>query len=545
MSAVTELVRTIIATEEARVLMSWKHQETRLGLLQICRAIDSLVLGAQKDPEAFELSREGTVKAVSLFMDQSWQDQRIPFFPSDDHTFRWAHSVLQHCGRIAVCEKFIEYEQAGLGRFVELGGDLQFEITPKYAGIEALEEKEFAWLERSISANQDPIRALMNSLQPKVHDRMRELVYVWYDHYIGYGGEPRIDAYFDHQGILAAQRMTGHDVFADDARFGGLPFGLYRAAVWTLIGWALKHVSFALLLHEKHPELRLENLLAVTVDVAGLTSEIAASLQVTTREAAQALYLLELNVENASRVCINGHAAPPLIRAASEQFLKPVAGFLIEPFQFMLRNLRAEYRSDWDRAVNDREALFRVELFELFPQQGLRKLPKQVRLRRGGNTLTDIDAVVIDKTNGIAGLFQLKWQDPFGHSTRERAARMRNFQREATSWVNAVTEFLQNSTDQDINRLFGLPESALRPQCRLFVVGRYFAHFSGEAAPDGRAAWAVWPQLMRLACADRDCENPIAQLHTAVATDSPFNKNISLSLPSFQLGGRTIKVKKI
>jgi hypothetical protein len=122
---------------------------------------------------------------------------------------------------------------------------------------------------------------------------------------------------------------------------------------------------------------------------------------------------------------------------------------------------------------------------------------------------------------------------------------MRNFQREATSWVETVTEFLQNSTDQDINRLFGLPKSAPKPHSRLFVVGRYFAHFSGEAAPDGRAAWAVWPQLTRLAGAIRESENPIVQLHTVVATDSPFNKNISWSLPSFQLGGRTIKVKKI
>jgi len=337
--------------------------------------------------------------------------------------------------------------------------------------------------------------------------------------------------------------MTGHDVFADEAQFGGLPFGFYRASVWTLVGWALKHVNFALILHEMHPNLHLQNLVTVTADVDKFTSELAGALQVTTNEASQALCLLEMDLNNSTRLCINGHAAPPLIRAASEQFLKPVAGSLVEPFQFMLRNLRTRYRGDWDRAVNDREVLFRQELLELFPQDWLRKLPKNMNLKSGSQTITDIDAVVLDEKNAIAGLFQLKWQDPFGHSMRERTARMKNFQREANLWVQAVTEFLAASTEQEIKRLFGCIKLTRPLECRLFVVGRYFAHFSGEAAPDTRAVWAIWPQLMRLANSNSDSKNPVMDLHSSIASDSPFNKRISWSPPSFRVGGKLITVK--
>jgi len=250
-----------------------------------------------------------------------------------------------------------------------------------------------------------------------------------------------------------------------------------------------------------------------------------------------------LNIENARRLCINGHTVPPLIRTSSEQFLKPVAGFLDEPFQFMLRNLRVHYRADWDRAVNDRELLFRDELFQLFPQDWLVKVSRSVKLMNGNKVLTDIDAVVLDPKNGIVGLFQLKWQDPFGHSMRERSARMQNFQIGANSWIVAVKDFLANTTDKEVNRVFGWPGSMQRLECRLFIVGRYFAHFSGDTKSDESAAWAVWPQLMRLARATEDSGSPILALHSAVVADSPFDKKISWSAPSFELGGKIISIK--
>ena len=544
MTSATELIRSLLDKEQARILSSWRVHDNRLALLQICRATDSLLFGALTDTEAFEFAREGASKAVSLFVDRSCDNQRIPLFPSEHETFQWAHSVLQHCGRLAVCEKFLEYEKAGLGMFRECGRDLEFEITPRYAGIEAMEEQENQWLESSIRNRQEPFQELRSSLRPKINAQMQDLVYVWHEHYIGYQANPRIDAYFDHEGVMAAQEMTGHDVFADDSLFGGLPFGFFRSTVWTLVGWALKHVSFALLLHEKHPDLRLENLLTVTADVDVLVSEIAASLQVTTRDARQALDLLELNLPNKNRLCINGHAPPPLIRAASEQYLKPVAGFLVEPFQFMLRNLREQYLPDWDRAVNERERLFRTELLDLFPQPFLRKFPRGLRLTRRGNTLTDIDTILIDEKNGFVGLFQLKWQDPFGHSMRERAARMKNFQREASSWIDAVSEYLEHSAEEEKKRLFGFSKSSPAPGYCLFVVGRYFAQFSGNQMPDDRAAWAVWPQLMRLAEKHRGSHNPLLHLHNAVKADSPFKREVAFSLPDLELDGRTIKVKQ-
>ena len=71
----------------------------------------------------------------------------------------------------------------------------------------------------------------------------------------------------------------------------------------------------------------------------------------------------------------------------------------------MLRNLRAQYQDDWDRAVNDRESRFRDELLQLFPQNYLVKLPTGISLKRAAQRFTDIDAVVFDKKVALSASF--------------------------------------------------------------------------------------------------------------------------------------------
>lgn len=541
MSTATKLVKGIVKHEEDRVRASWQHRERRLALLEICRAIDIVVVSARhQHEEVVELCRQGANKAISLFLDESCNRLRTPLFPSNDRTFQWAQSVLQLCGAIASCEKLLDYEQAGLGEFVGQDKEFRFDFTAANAGVEALEQEDFERLNDSLGHVRRPLYDAIDSVLPQVHERMRSLVYRWSDHYIGYAADPKISAYYHQRGLLAAEKMSAQDTFDDASEFGGLPFGLYKAVVAVLIGWTLKHADFALLLKKRYPDLHLQNLVTVTADVKIIASDLACALDVTTGEASQALSVLELNPENVTELCINGHGIPPLIRAASEQFIKPISGFLIEPFVCMNRNLRTKFRGDWDRHVNEREARFRTDLFNLFSQSWLIKLPKSVVLKQGGQIVTDIDALIVDERNHVAGLFQLKWQEGFGHSMRERSAKMKNFCREACSWTDAVTRFLAASSAGEVIQLLGLSRSSRPIECLLFVVGRYFAHFSGDASMDDRAVYGHWSQLIQLAQANDCSGDPIRTLHSALKVDSPLRRKISVASESFRIGDSVI-----
>ena len=85
----------------------------------------------------------------------------------------------------------------------------------------------------------------------------------------------------------------------------------------------------------------------------------------------------------------------------------------------MLAELYRRYRKDWDHAVDGREEHFRKELYDLFPTRRFAKAEKPLNLRNEGVVATDIDAAVFDSTTRTLGLFQLKWQDPFGTSMRK------------------------------------------------------------------------------------------------------------------------------
>ena len=158
----------------------------------------------------------------------------------------------------------------------------------------------------------------------------------------------------------------------------------------------------------------------------------------------------------------------------------------------MLAELYRRYRKDWDRAVDGREEHFRKELNDLFSAERFAKAEKPLKLRNKGRVATDIDAALFDKATGTLGLFQLKWQDPFGTSMRKRNSKMMNFLEETDQWVSTVSSILRE-TPEVLNHLLGDRTVRIKDtkKIHLFVIGRHFSHFSGEASRVPEAAKRV------------------------------------------------------
>src|SRR5690606_31271391 len=95
------------------------------------------------------------------------------------------------------------------------------------------------------------------------------------------------------------------------------------------------------------------------------------------------------------------------------------------------------------------EERFRNELFHMFPYPNLIKIPKGVDIKIDGRK-TDIDAVIFDTKTMTLGLFQLKWQDPYRKSMRERFSRISNLFKKASEWVEKVEYWLTNTDPNNI-----------------------------------------------------------------------------------------------
>jgi hypothetical protein len=358
-------LRSIISAEGDALVAILPTGDRRLALLEICRAIDLVCVASGSSHEVRELSRWGMNKALMLCLSTFGKYRNAILTPSNRETFEWSHAFLQQCGRIALCEQFLDYEAAGLGVFKQDGSELRFELTARFSGVERKDVAEFGWLSKQSAALHQPFRSMLDERVPSINDAMRQLVRIWETHYIGYDSSPEIDEFYKWRGILLAKQMPGHDAFADSDKFGGIEFGMYRAAAWTLVGWGLKHENFAFLLSQAHLTLAPQNLLTITTVVDQMREQLAAALDISVAEAERTLAMLEVSPGDPPEMWMNGHYPPPLLRISEKQYVRSLCGSIGNPFAFMLHQLRRSHRSDWDFAVNGREQRFRDELYAL------------------------------------------------------------------------------------------------------------------------------------------------------------------------------------
>ena len=552
----SEILTNIIRDEEKRLLGSLPG-ERRWGLLELVRAIDYYfvyVLGLDEkkreeeiDSERWDLYRHGQSKAVSLFVDQSSILPGASLTRSTPVHQQWADAVIQSCGRLAICEAIL-----GLHRYdlVELSmpspRTIQVKVGQRELGVEPLEADErriFGVLSEEIDQH---IRDQLLASRPGILALMAPLVSSWEGHFIQYDAIPEVDSYFHDQGHLWARAhyQPGQDAFPPQTTFGGIPFEVYREGVVHGISWTLKHIAFCKLLLSRETHLDWRNVLTITKSESQLQSDLSLALGVTEAEARQVLDTLRLMPEN-----VAAHTSEPVVDIApflninSGGVVHSIVGMLGSPFDFMLSELNRRYPADWDRAVDQREEVFRNELNGLFPTERFVRAERPLKLKDEGATLTDIDAALFDASTGTLGLFQLKWQDPFGASMTKRNSKMKNFLTETNRWVSTVSSTLNHSPTALVS-LIG--ERAARnfekEGILLFVIGRHFSHFSGGVYRDPRAAWGTWPQMLRLLKESQVGNDPIAWLHKTLQEQSPSLRTpITVREYETEIGGYRIK----
>lgn len=556
----SDILTDIMRREEERILASLPS-ERRWGLLELVRAIDHYfvhILGLDErgreeeiQSERWDLFRYGQSKAISLFTDRSSIAPGPSLTRSTQAHQQWADAVIRGCGQLGICEMLLNLHRYGL---VELSMPcpraIHATVSLGEVGVEAVEANEFRIFGVLAAEMDQQMREHSKAIAPTIKALMSPLVSPWHEHYIQYETTPEVDHFFQGQGLLWARAhyQPGQDAFAPHAIFGDLPFAVYRGAVVAVIAWALKHLTYTNLLLSKHPHLDIRNLLTVTTGESQLLSDLSATLAITETEAQQVLDTLKSTPDSIqAQTSEPAVDIAPFLKINSSTVIFSIAGTLSSPFDFMLAELYRRYRKDWDRSVDEREGSFRKELYDLFPTERFAKTPNPLVLKREGASVTDIDAAVFDKATGVLGLFQLKWQEPFGTSMRKRNSKMMNFLNESNRWVSSVSTYLLECPHVLDHRLGkGIVANQDIRSIRLFVIGRHFSHFSGGASRDSRAAWGTWPQMLRLFKESTVGSDPITWLHKMLQEQSPTLRTpVNLEAYEMRIGEYRIRYEPI
>ena len=193
--------------------------------------------------------------------------------------------------------------------------------------------------------------------------------------------------------------------------------------------------------------------------------------------------------------------------------------------------------------VNQREAVFRTQLYTVFDDPRFSCVQHPVIIKEKNKTLTDIDAVVIDKKTGEIALFQLKWQDPADYSPFTLKSKRSNYYSAAEKWLEIIEKWLSNSADEDIASKLGVKVKYFdKKKISIFVLGRRRGNYSGNGPYPYECAWSQWYQIMYAASYLRqENEFTISNLYKLIVSTSPFNIKISEKPVTFCYGKYRIK----
>ncbi|UPA27010.1 hypothetical protein [Shinella oryzae] len=505
------------ALDDQRSKVQPYARQSEVITYEVLRALDDLFMTNLMEPSRKlaaeedhyrKLSTWGVNKALRSVLPPTLQAQPFKDFPSRQANQEKCDDLLFECAMLEIGERYEAWLREGiikgeLRRHSRPDDDADTDVLILSDHAPSYFDEEIGWngLQWASSVatwnNRGHERRLEQRHRKMARhmERCVELVGGWK---VSYSTTKDIDDYFSEWARLYLKRMQSQDLVGPDDVIGGRPFSRYVSVLEALSARSQKHIAFAAMLRARSRSADMRNLLTTYANRTYFIESVSAYMDADTREISEILDSLILSGENLDVHTSRSEAAwAPVVQASSETFILPVYGLDINPFQFLLTDLRARYESDWFRIANNREARWVGELEQLYAGPRWQRNTGNLKLRLDGKVATDIDFATLDtKTNELA-IFQLKWQQPVSLDNRVRRSTGQNLVNESNRWIDVVLSWLtQNGVGELVGRLgFQSPKS---PTVHLFVLGRYHARITGFDNHDQQAVWCSWAHFKRM-----------------------------------------------
>ncbi|WP_203256882.1 hypothetical protein [Hyunsoonleella ulvae] len=342
---------------------------------------------------------------------------------------------------------------------------------------------------------------------------------------IVYHSTPILDEYYNQRGHFHMLRCQGYDDFGTKDVFGGIEYCRYVDLIEIIMGTSIMRLEACLELVKSYPKIDLHNILSYTCFQDREIKMYADYLDMSIKDVSQILSCVTLTKDNYNYYLDYPSAPPPMyFEVGKNLFIKSIAGVLTNPILLLNKELKRRYRSDYDKSVNKREDRFRSELFKFFPSDRIIKVPRGVNILFEG-IKTDIDAIVYDTKTKNLGLFQLKWQDPYNYSMKERYSRISNLFDKANEWVNKMKYWVLNNDSKTIINSLQINNIKVKfseiNDVKIFVLSRNQMNFTGVELDD-TVAWSSWHQLIESqASVELKLDDPITEMFVKIKALAP------------------------
>lgn len=477
----------------------------------------------------YQIIKYGYPIFITRFYDKSFSSlPGVVLKPMDDELLELYSKLIYSCGIVGWLKQFIDNTKSGYVKTFAVGNYIRIKFSDKYHWNEYLENEYLTWYSHTVSHLQREKIENLESIRGKILEKLQHGAFIWQDAFLGYSNDIETETYFQDLALIDAQQSVKWDFFPPDCKFDNVYYGDLVHALVDFSGYAIKHMYAARLLFKEHPNLIFQNLLSCIFVEDDIVRLISSNREVSIEQARKILNIISLNPTEISYYHNNTPEFAPIIKISKSQYVRSICGLLDEPFGFALYALKCRYNTDWDRNVNCREEYFRTQLYSLFSNGKYLCINHPVIIKIDGKVKTDIDAVIVDQTNGDIAFFQLKWQDPSNYSPYALKSKRANYEVQTEKWINAVSDWIHSATEKQMSDLLGVPQKYIsKNKIKLFILGREHGNYSSNTVRSDNCAWCQWYQLLCTVTTLSNKENlAIQSLFDSIQNQSPYKKRI-------------------
>lgn len=542
-------LNTCLDALRERVSTAWRGQEQE-GLISLVRVLDQVAVaplwgldaGVDRSTWKARMGSAFVLFGASAGLRPFLSAVRnmpggVPWGQSRIEAQRYSYSYLHACGELTFLRRLAELERYGLATSRSLG-EGKFRLETAVSAPEQALMGALRGLRDRLGESDD--RGHTKAEWAHIHARMARYVDSPDGWFIRYDNDWNIVSAYRDEAWRYGRRFLEAEALPDDVIIGDRSFGEWKQACEQALGRVLAHMNFARLLQKRNPAINLSDVLTIFArkdDVRNVWEEAgipAARIPAT-------VTALTLGIDGLDDWDAAFETPTPFYMELGRDFvLLPLFGALTNPYFALFRHLRQFYRADWDRAVDRREEVFRLDLAGLFAEPRYLVPLRGFRLSRGnGSLLTDIDAVVVDRQCGSVALVQLKWHDIFGFSLAERESRRRNLAK-ANEWTEKVIDWVGGRSSREVLRQLGIGAAGSDRPPVLYVLARYAARFSGDDGQDTRACWLGWPELQHAMAVDDITSDPLVLISEQIvrrqqAFESDATEDVTFEFPGLEV----------
>ncbi|WOB25277.1 MULTISPECIES: hypothetical protein [Xanthomonas] len=478
--------------------------------------------------QSFDLMYWGWNRAVAELFESLDQPGAFRLMESTQASREFAIVLLQEFGKVSLLRRFADMGERKMIEIARDGDQFQIRMSAD-AGAQLADAVEWHRLKTaeagfssatsgwSLVSMRDALRfpnmqgnyiafagaPVKRWLRPDIQDLIKPLVKPWDTGrgiMVSYDARLEVDKHYMAEALALAAPWLDDSGIHVKAKLGSISGADIAGVGAALISLHVKHFGCVAVAKKLFDQVSVAQSLTIWGPRADLEESISL-MSGSSKVVVNAVFnTLAMSSEHAKRLADHSTPLIPLLFDLGNGFiLRPVSSLTRNPFTAArIQHQWLDQRTEHAVAAH-REDWMRAQLYGMFGGKRYIRFPGNLKLRRAGAVLTDVDAIIYDRATGDVGLFQLKWQDYSTNDVRQLQSKASNLSAELIDWSSKVKLWIEENGVSALNQSLRLKQKrreAVR-SVLLFAISRSSVRTKGYGfkteMPD--LAMATWPQF--------------------------------------------------